>query len=166
MTNKPRVKLPESIFSRQDLAAATLEVREYARWFAHEEIKRRAGATSTSTQPSISAAAEQIIREWKAVAPFSRARFDELLAILEDYKNSAPSLTFTLAAPPTNGIKTQLAKWCRENIAPHVLVSFKFNSSLLGGMVVQSGSRILDWSFRRQVLDNRGRFAEILRNVR
>jgi F0F1-type ATP synthase delta subunit len=74
-------------------------------------------------------------------------------------------MTITLAAPATTGIKKQLTAWCRDNVAPDVLVRFEFNQTLLGGMVVRFGSHIYDWSLRRQILDGRTKFPEVLRNV-
>jgi F0F1-type ATP synthase delta subunit len=84
---------------------------------------------------------------------------------LEDFSDSAPRVTVTLAAPAPNSLKQTIALWFRENIAPNTLVNFKFNSTILGGMVVVYGSRIYDWSFRRQILVSREKFPEVLRNV-
>jgi F0F1-type ATP synthase delta subunit len=50
-------------------------------------------------------------------------------------------------------------------VAPNMLVDFKFNSTMLGGMVVQYGSHIYDWSFRQRILDARDKFPEVLRSV-
>jgi len=152
-------KIPDSVSSPQDLAALLLEMREYARWFAHESIKKRVNAKHTSDAPAMSAAATQLVRD------LDQKGLDTLIETLEDYKKSAPSLTITLPAPPTNGLKITLVAWCRENIAPNVLVTFRFNSALLGGMTVHFGSRVFDWSFRRQLLAGRERFPEVLRRV-
>lgn len=159
-------KLPDSISSPQDLTALITELRECARWFSHEETKKRAGVKRASEPPVMSPSAAELVRELevkKAVNPQSLA---ELIESLEKAKDTAPTITITLAAPPTSGIKTTLVGWCRKNIAPNVLVAFQFNTTLLGGMVVRSGSHVFDWSFRRKILDGRARFPEVLRNVR
>jgi len=62
-------------------------------------------------------------------------------------------------------IQKNLVNWCRENIAPNILITFQFNATLLGGMVIRHGSNIFDWSFRRQILAARNNFPEVLRRV-
>ena len=84
---------------------------------------------------------------------------------LEKYIKTAPSITITLVAPTTNDTRKTLVNWCRKNIAPNILVDFRFNTTILGGMVIRYGSHIFDWSFRRQLLNNSKNFSEILRHV-
>lgn len=160
-----KLRVPDSVSSPQDLAALLLEMREYARWFGHESIKRRAGASHISHPPLISPAAQELVDGLESKKSLDQKGLDTLIATLEDYKKASPSLTITLAAPPTNGLKTTLVAWCRANIAPNVLVTFRFNSALLGGMIVHFGSRVFDWSFRRQLLGARETFPEVLRRV-
>jgi hypothetical protein len=160
-----KFKLPDTISSPQDLAALILEVQTYARWFSHESIKKQTGAKRKTDPPPVSPETLEVVHEWEAKQPLSRDRLDALIRTLTEYKKSAPTLTVTLAALPTRPVKTELVAWCRKNIAPDTLVTFQFNSSLLGGMVVRSGSHVFDWSFRRQILENRQKFPEILRNV-
>ncbi|HET8709361.1 MAG TPA: F0F1 ATP synthase subunit delta, partial [Candidatus Saccharimonadales bacterium] len=90
---------------------------------------------------------------------------DKNMRALEDYARTAPHLTITLAAPAPASLKQTLTAWCRQNLAPNMLVTFEFNSSLCGGMVVRYGSRMFDWSFRRQIMENKQKFPEVLRNV-
>ncbi|MBL8160057.1 F0F1 ATP synthase subunit delta [Candidatus Saccharibacteria bacterium] len=167
MTAKPAgLRLPDSVSSLQDLATLQLEVRAYARWLSHEAVKIKVHAKNISEPPPLSPAANQLIHDYTAGKPATPAGLDELVQQLEDRKKKAPTLTITLAGPPTRGLKGTLVGWCRENIAPDVLVNFQFNASILGGLVVRSGSHTFDWSFRRQILDNRAKFPEVLRHVR
>jgi hypothetical protein len=160
-----KIKLPSSIASSQDLAALILDVREYAKWFSHVAIKKRLKLQRGIDPPTISPGAKEVIRDWEAKQPLSTASFDELIRTLEDYKSSAPALAITLAAPAPGDLKKTLVAWCRDNIEPDVLVTFQFNATLLGGMVVHYGSRTFDWSFRRQILNGRAAFPEVLRRV-
>jgi hypothetical protein len=141
------------------------ELRIYARWFSHNAIKKRLRVRRASEQPLLSHAATEILRDWSVLKPLSVSSIDELIAALETFQEHAPMLTITLPAPPTPGIKAKLVDWCRKNIATDTLVSFDFNAALLGGLVVKTDSHIFDWSFRRQILDNRAKIPEVLRNV-
>lgn len=154
-----KLKLPASVASSQDLTALLLEMREYAMWAAHEAIKKRVNPKHISPAYELSPAGKDLLRE----APSDDV--DGLIKTLEGYAASAPSITFTLADTPPGSLKTQLVSWCRENIAPDVLVTFRYNSTLLGGMVVRYGSRVFDWSFKRQIFASRTKFPEVLRRV-
>lgn len=162
-----KLRLEESVSSPQDLKALILEIRAYARWYSHNSVKKRLRlkARRMNEEPIMSPAAKALLHEWSNKTPLSQKNLDELLATLEGYEKTAPQLTITLAAPATSGLKKTLVAWCRNNVAPNVLVNFQFNSTLLGGMVVRSGSHVFDWSFRRQILEARQHFPEVLRRV-
>ncbi|MCX6728252.1 MAG: F0F1 ATP synthase subunit delta [Candidatus Saccharibacteria bacterium] len=142
-----------------------MEVHEYANWYAHESVKTKVNAKVSSPSPTLSAATLELLRDWKANQQISAESLDLLIKTLEQYVSNSPTITITLAALPTSSLKTALVNWCRANIAPDILVSFRFNTSLLGGMVVQYGSHVFDWSFKRKILENRRIFPEVLRRV-
>lgn len=158
-------QLPSSVSSAQDVSSLIREVHDYSTWFSHSLVKQRVGSKKLTDQPELSPAAVEVIRGWAGKAQLTQAKLDELIQLLEEFKTTAPTLTITLAAPPTGDIKKVLVEWCRKNVAPNVLVTFRFNSSLLGGMVVRYGSQIFDWSFRRKILANKDTFPEVLRRV-
>lgn len=160
-----KLRLPDTIASLQDLTALQLELHDYSKWFAHEAIKQRVGTERAATAPLLTPAASELIRTWTGSKDLTQQSLDTLTKTLNEYRSSAPTITLTLAAPPTSTIKADLVAWCRQNIAPNVLISFQFNATLLGGMVVRYGSRVFDWSFRRQILSQRAAFPEVLRRV-
>lgn len=162
---KNRINLPDTVASLQDLTTLILEVRDYTKWFSHNAILQRVSKKKTAQPLVLSPSASELMRDFEKIQPLSTRSLDELIDTLNLYKNTAPTLTITLAAPPTNDIKQTLINWCRKNVAPNVMIAFRFNTTILGGLVVHSGSRIFDWSFRRQILDARGQFPEILRRV-
>jgi len=159
------LNLQNSIASRQDLKALILDVRTYATWYGQAAVKARLTNDNLAPLPNLSEAAIGLINTWNQQQPISQASLDALLAELEKYAATAAAITITLAAPAPGSVKQSLLAWCRANIAPNILVDFRFNSTLLGGMVVQYGSHVYDWSFRRQILANRDKFPEILRHV-
>ena len=118
-----------------------------------------------SLPPTLSPSALELVRGATGGKLLSQSTLDELIEKLDKYKVNTPTITITLAAPPTADIKADLVAWCRKNLAPDMLVNFKFNGLLLGGMVIRYGSHIFDWSFRRQILENRHKFPEVLSRV-
>jgi hypothetical protein len=162
---KSKLQLPSSVSSLQDVTALVLEVREYARWYSHDAIKKQVSVKHTSEPPVISPGAKELIRNFSSSKTLTRQNLDDLIDTLETFKDTAPTLSITLAAPPPGDLKQTLVAWCRQNIASDVLVTFHFNSTILGGMVIRYGSRVFDWSFKRQILAARGNFPEVLRNV-
>ncbi len=160
-----KIKLPDSISSSQDVAALSLEISEYARWFYHNSVKDRTKSKHVSLPPTLSPSALDLVREATSGKLLSQTTLDALIEKLDKYKSGAPTITITLAAPATADIKVNLVAWCRKNLEPDMLVNFKFNGLLLGGMVIRYGSHIFDWSFRRQILENRHKFPEVLRRV-
>ena len=158
-------ELPPAIASPEELVRATLEVKEYAKWFNQEAIRRRVSKKKGLPAPAITDAARTIMTSWADGGPKDSRDMALLIKTLEDFKRNTETVTITLAAPVTGQLKHSLVAWCRSSISPSIFVSFQFNSTLLGGAVIRYGSRVFDWSFRRQLLDNGGSFAEVLRRV-
>ena len=159
------LRLPNSVSSVQDIADLERELRDYGKWFAHNEIKMRVGAKTATPPPALSPAGLELIRDNSSKKLLSNHDIDAILHELGTLKQKAESVTITLAAPAGKDVRQVLVGWCRDAISPTILVNFQFNASLLGGIVVRYRSRVFDWSFRRQILENRNAFAEELRRV-
>jgi hypothetical protein len=164
-TTEAPFKLPASVASPQDLTSLILEIRAYATWYSSEAVKKRVGVTRPVDQPELSPVASEVLRGYAASHQIDRTSLDALITMLDAYGKHAPIMTITLAAPATNTIKAELTGWARANLASNILISYRFNSTILGGMVVRYGSRIYDWSFRSQLLTNNAKIPEILSRV-
>lgn len=160
-----KLSLPNSVSSLQDLSTLTLEMHAYATWWSHNAIKQRVGAKKGTPPPALSPAGLELIRSVSGSKLLTQATLDSILKELEEFKRTAPTLTITLSAPAPASVKATLVEWCRKNIDSRMLVNFQFNSTILGGMVIHYGSRVFDWSFRRQILASRQQFPEVLRRV-
>jgi len=158
-------KLPASISSPSDITALILEIRAYEQWYGQYANAQRVGSHYATPQPELSEVASGVIREWAAAAPLTAARIEELIAELEHVQKTAPIVTITLAAAATSEVKKALVTWCREHMHEDILVTFRFNTTILGGMVLRYGSRVFDWSFRTQLMNERHHFAEVLNRV-
>lgn len=157
--------LPASVSSAQDLTSLILEVRSYAKWYSQYATAAKVNTKYKEAQPELTPTATELIRSWGKQQALSQKSLDELISTLEKTAAHAPVLTITLAAPATSEVKRTLVDWCRANIHQDILVTFRFNSTILGGMVVRFGSKIYDWSFRRAILNERQKFGEILTRV-
>ena len=153
------------VSSSEDLVAMIVEIRSYAKWFNQYLVSKKAGVTPTDTQPELSTVATETIRDWANKNPLTSAHLDELITHLEATRKQAPTLTITLAAPAPNEVKRSIVEWVRANLSENALVSFRFNSQILGGMIVRVGSRIYDWSFRQTILDNKATLVEVFTRV-
>jgi hypothetical protein len=159
------LKLPTSVSSPGDVMGLILEIKVYQQWYGQYTNAQRTGSNYQANQPELSETASQVIRDWAAEEPLTSARLDSLTEELSHIQQSAPVITITLAASAPAEVKRTLVAWCREHINENILVAFTFNATILGGMVVRYGSRIYDWSFRTQLMNNRQHFPEVLARV-
>lgn len=158
--------LPASIVSVQDLTMVIREVQDYTAWATHETIKQKTGAKKTvAPAPELTPAATELISAWGKAKGASAESYRQLIETLERIAKSAPTITITLAGPAPQHVKEHLVAWCREHLSENVLVTFKFNRTILGGMVVRAGSHIYDWSLHRKLMDNGHAFTEVLAHV-
>lgn len=158
--------LPASIVSAQDLTMVIREIQDYVAWATHETIKHKVHSAKPLTpQPELAPAATELVGAWGKAKGATADSYRQLIEALERIAKSAPTLTITLAGPAPQQVKEHLVAWCRENLSENILVTFKFNRTLLGGMVVRAGSHIYDWSLHRKLMDNGRQFTEVLRSV-
>ena len=158
--------LPSSIVSQQDLTMVIREIQDYTAWATHETIKQKAKSTRPmALAPQLSTGATELVSAWGRAKGATAESYRQLIELLERIARTAPSLTITLAGPAPQSVKEHLVAWCRENLSENVLVTFAFNRTLLGGMVVRAGSHIFDWSLHRKLMDNGRAFTEVLQNV-
>jgi F0F1-type ATP synthase delta subunit len=139
------LKLTDTVYSPQAIVEAINVLSEQIRLHRHDAIK----AISAKASPAV----------------FDLAAATHQLEELETLLKTAPRATITLAAMPSEGMKRELSLWMRQNVESTLLLDFGYNSALMGGMVIRIGSRIYDWSFRRQILASAGEFTKELRRV-
>lgn len=157
--------LPASISSPKDLSLLILDIKKYAKWYLQYYNASKTKVKYSAPQPEISKTASELIIFWDKQKPLTPTSLDTYIKLLEKMSRTAPVLTITLADPASAEIKEALSKWCRENLNSEVLISFQYSSSILGGMILRTGSKIYDWSFRKKLTDNTKTFTRILDNA-
>ncbi len=148
------------------LKQVIIELQAYSQWYMHNKVQRQVGAGRPSTDvPKLSVPALALLARVQQGQPVSGESFEDIIARLKQIGDTAPAVTIILAAMPSEGLKQTIVQWLRDQINSNTLVTFQLNSGLLGGMVVRLGSHIYDWSFRRQILEQKQHFAEVLSRV-
>ena len=159
------LKLTEDINSAEDLKAVIEEITEYRTYFRHTQIKSKFKNGVSRGDPDLSVAAVELMTQAKGTKPITLPEIDQLLTELEKLYAKAPKIRVVLAAAPTPAIKKTLSQWIRKNIAELILIDYRFDSTILGGMIVIFGSHIYDWSLRREILASKDKLNEILAHV-
>lgn len=159
------IQLPSTVISPRDIAELEMELLSYGDWFRHNAIKQELHLSKGTMMPGLSQTAVSLLQQ---VAKDNRLSFqilDQLLKDVRSLRQHAPTMTVTLAAPPSRQLQQTIAGWCRKELNDATLIEFRFNATLLGGIVIRYGSHVYDWSFRRALLTQRHQFAEVLRRV-
>lgn len=160
-----KYNLPDSIASSQDLTELILEIKNYAKWFEHESIKIHLNVKHLIKSPDLSQPASDLIHSLNQKKQINQDSLDDLIAELENYKNKSTEITVTLGSIPTSKIKKEIVAWFRKNTSKNILIDFRFTSTILGGIVLRVGSKIIDMSFRRQIIANKNMIPEAIKHV-
>ncbi len=159
------INLPASIVTPQDISRLELELTGFIDWFQHNSIKQQMHVSKGTAMPGLSRESVELIRQSSVDGSLTQEGIESLHQSIIRIRQHAPTMSVTLAAPAGTQLKQQLVTWCRTEIRPDILIDFRFNATILGGMVVRYGSHVFDWSWRRAVLNNRSTFAKELRRV-
>ena len=160
-----QLQIPPSVVTPQDIARLELELTGFVDWFQHNAIKQQMHVSKGTAMPGLSREAVLLLRAVSVDGALTQAGIESLQQAVIRIRQHAPTMSITLAAPAGTQLKQQLVTWCRTEIRADVLIDFRFNATILGGMVVRYGSHVFDWSWRRAVLTNRASFAKELRSV-
>lgn len=156
--------LPLSIISVADLIQVINELDDYSSNLYRSKIKAQVTKSKTSIKSlkDLSLESQSLIADWQKL---NLGSLEKLIYYLNNLKKNSPKIIITLAATADSATKKMLADWCRNNLANNILIDFRFNKMLLGGMVVNFGSHIYDWSFRKQIVDQMTKLEEVLSSV-
>jgi hypothetical protein len=161
-----KVILSEDIISGEDLRSVIEELKDYQDFIRHghirQHVSKRAGSKSG---PDLSRGASEMLSQAMEHHPLNLEELDHLISELEAVYIKALQLKIILAAVPNGAIKRLLTSWIRQNLNDYSLIDFSYNQSLLGGMVVMIGSRIFDFSLRRELLVAQPKLNEMIADV-
>ena len=158
------LQLPSKIATPKQIDDVVMDLETYAKWFLHASVKMQ-GSIDIGKPPQISSEAVELLNQVTSADDITTKKIDGLINSLLDIKDDSPRLTLTLADRPAEATKVKLIEWCRANLADQILVDFKMDRRLLGGMTAQCGSHIYDWSFQKLINQNANKLPGVLRNV-
>jgi hypothetical protein len=153
--------LPPTIGSRQDVVRLRTEVERYAAWVGQYQNASKREVTYQAEQPHLSEPARALLRDWLT----NKQSLADLIKTLNTYASKAPSITVTLAHPPSPKVQADLVVWARRELDPNMLVELRWNARLMGGMVVRTDNAVYDWSHRRMLFEARPKLIERLMHV-
>lgn len=153
------MNLPTDVYSPDQVSLLTMDLRTYIDALRDTAVRASKGTRKATAQPETS----PLVRSILEASPDSTP--EELLKDLEALLKTAPIIHLTLAAMPSNDMKHQLVTWFRTQINPSTLVTFTQRRDIGGGVIVRAGSRLYDLSFKRRLLDNKQRIAELANSV-
>lgn len=156
-----KLKLPDTITTPHELANTMLEIEAYAQWQESQQVAAKAGTSQPATEPELSEASRQVVRDGQTAKLSIRDIYEQL----SRYRKQAPTITITLAGPAPDRLRQSLIVWVRKNLDESLLINFRYNRTILGGMIVQYKSRLYDWSYRRTLRDKQSLLGEILNRV-
>ena len=155
------VALPTTVASRQDVARLRTEVERYRAWVQQYQNAAKRDLQYQYEQPALSDAATVIIRQWLE----AKQPLDTLITELASITKTAPNITLTLAAPAPASVQSQLVSWARTHLGEQMLIEFRWNAQILGGMIARTDTSIHDWSHRQLLMNSRDKLIERLSNV-
>ena len=155
------IVLPATVASRQDVARLRTEVERYRAWIRQYKNALKRDIRYQNEQPALSDAATILIRQWLEANQTLDALVDELARLTK----TAPSITLTLAGPAPASVQAQLVGWARSRLSEQMLVEFRWNAQILGGIVARTDTSIYDWSHRQLLMASREKLVERLLHV-
>lgn len=153
--------LPAAIYSADQLQFCSEQLHLYATALAQQ----RRGAKNTPL-PALSPESQLLLELLTLEQRTNDEAVDKFRADIETMVTATPTITVTLAALASHGLKTELTQWFRQNIRQDLLLSFVVNPDISGGMMVRTTNRVFDFSFRKLLLTDTKRFTKALENVR
>ncbi len=157
------VALPVDLNSPDQLSATSMELATYISQL-HDASVRAKSQGKDMILPDMSDLLTELLRA-SGIDPEDTGSLEDIRKQLDELLNKAPVVHLTLAALPARTFKRKITLWFRTEVHPQALLTFSARADLGGGVVVQAGSHVYDYTFRRSILDNKKRISELTFNV-
>lgn len=152
MANKKKIKLPLFIRSHEQI------------YFYIQELNRYRSSIPEKSKGNRDPFYSYLIglSETEEITP---ELIEKVLELFKQIKSNAPRFHVTLADYPETEMRNKITGWFRRNIHPYSLVSFRYDRSLVGGIVVRGRNKIFDFSFRNKLQRAKLKPVDVLKNA-
>lgn len=164
MTNTS-VRLPPDLYSPDQLSAVIIELRAHISSLRDASIRAKTAHADESAPTHVSALLLGALKGAGLTAS-DQAGAEKLLKELEAIRDKAPAVHLMMAALPNRDLKRKLTEWFRSEIHPYTMLTFATRMDIGGGIIIQAGSHVYNYSFRQQILGHKSRISEIFNSVR
>jgi hypothetical protein len=158
MKTDVELHLPLDLHSPDHVSGVLVELQKYRGELRDSVVRAKAGGKGG--KPDMTEHLEGLLKS-SGVTTDNEPALEALAKILDTTLKKAPVMHVLLAAPATRTFKRQITVWFRSQVHPHSLLTFAARSDIGGGIILQAGSHMYDYSFRSAILDNKKRLMEL-----
>jgi hypothetical protein len=162
MKSEVELHLPLDLHSPDQVSSVLVELQKYRGEQRDATVRAKAGGKAE--KPEMSETLENLLR-LSNVAHDNGPGLEALAKQLAGILKAAPVMHVLLAGPPNRTFKRQLTVWFRTQVHPTSLLTFAARADIGGGIILQAGSHMYDYSFRGAILDNKKRLMELAGGV-
>lgn len=152
--------MPIDLYSADQLSAVIIELRNYIGDLHDHNVRKKLNKNHTEEPPKTSALLLGVFNS-VGVKHEDLDAAEKTLKILQEVRKTSPVVHITLPDTPSRTLKRQFTVWFRTQINPTTLLSFALRTDMGGGVIVQAGSHIYDFSLKKKVINNRKQIYEI-----
>lgn len=155
------VNLPVDVYSPDHLSILIIELHNLASAARSVSARSKVGSQAHIEQAGISAELTSLLKT-NAVGLDEIDKMDTLHKLLDSALKAAPVIHVTLAGLPSRLIKRQITVWFRTRVHAHTLLTFAARRDIGGGIILNAGSHMYDFSYRQMILANPKRLGELI----
>lgn len=156
--------LPSNIYSPDHLSELVLELGGLRSALQDASALIKTGSKKQIEPFELS----PVLADWLDAAQVKAndmAALSDLHSQLKLLLSRSPVAHIMFATAPNASVKRQITEWFRQQISPYALLTFSARRDLCGGLVLQAGSHVYDFSFKRQLLENKQKIVEVAGRV-
>lgn len=166
MANDLNLKLPDFIYSHEQIGLYLLQLDHYKTILLQQKTKNTSAlGPGGDKRNNISPELKKYVDSATSGKPATQELLEEIYKFLKEAHDAGPRLHLTLATLPNETFKRDMAAWARQNIDELALVSFSYDRSIVGGVVVRTRNKIFDFSYSKKLLNPSKKISEFI-NVR
>jgi len=163
MPDSNKIKLPDFIYSHEQIGLYLLQLEHYKSVLLKNKVGGGSGlGTQKERRDGISGQLERYLIETAPKEGVTYEFLEEISGLLNKVRDTGPRLHLTFASLPNAELKRQLTAWARENIHELALVSFHYDQSIIGGVVIRTRNKIFDFSYAKNLKNPKIKITSIL----